>query len=92
MASNELIGIAGVFVLTFCLIAVYHFIGTLGRHSKRYKTQTKRAKDTEQDDPRKTSAKDDDWLLWSPELYERAGPSKPDFPDHSETRDSWLRS
>lgn len=97
MKENELIGIIGVFVLTFCLIALYHLIGKLGRHSKRYDAQTKRAKDPEQDwrpehDPRRTSGKDDAWLLWSPELDERAGPLKLGYPDHRETRGSWLRS
>jgi hypothetical protein len=97
MKENELIGIAGVFVLTFCLIALYHLMGKFGGHGKRYDAQTKRAKDPEQDrrpdhDPPRTSGKDDAWLLWSPELDERAGPSKPGFSDHRETRRSRLRS
>ncbi|MFY9607312.1 MAG: hypothetical protein WAU45_01695 [Blastocatellia bacterium] len=96
MQKNELIGIVGVFVLTFCLIALYHLIGKLGRHRKRYGAQIKRAKQPEDrrpdHDPRRTFGKDDAWLLWSQELDERAGPSKPGFPDHRETRGSWLRS
>jgi hypothetical protein len=88
MASNELVGIAGVFVLTFCLIALYHFIGTFGRRIKRYAAQTERAKHPEQDDPRKSSGKDDAWLLWSPELDERAGPSNTGFRDNREARGS----
>jgi hypothetical protein len=102
MKENELIGIAGVFVLTFCLIALYHVMGKFGGHGKRYSAQIDRAKQPEQDrleqdrrpdhDPRKTSVRDDAWLFWSPELDERAGPSKLGFPDHRETRGSWLRS
>ena len=88
MASNELIGISGVFVLTLFLIGLYHIIGIFGRHSKRYVAQRKRARDPEQDDPRKTYVEDDAWLLWSPEPYERAGPSKPGLPDHREARGS----
>lgn len=97
MQENQIIGICGVFVLTFCLIVLYHLIGKIGRHSKRYGAQIKRAKQPEQDqrpehDPRRTSGKDDAWLFWSPELDERAGPSRLRFPGHPETRDSWLRS
>lgn len=89
MQENQIIGIVGVFVLTLCLIALYHLMGKLGRHGKRYRAQIKRAKQPEQDrrpdrDPRRTSGKDDAWLSWSPELDERA--------DHRETRGSWLRS
>ena len=32
---NNLIGIAGVFVLTFSLIGLYHIMSAFGRHSKR---------------------------------------------------------
>lgn len=82
MASNELIGISGVFLLTLCLIALYHIIGFLGHPG----AQTKRAKAPEQDDPHKSFAKDDDWLLRSPELVERRGPEKPGYPKHPEPR------
>ncbi|MEK6285723.1 MAG: hypothetical protein AABO57_08275 [Acidobacteriota bacterium] len=97
MKENELIGIAGVFVLTLCLIALYHLMGKFGRHGKRYDARIKRAKQPEQDqrpdhDPRTTSGKDDAWLLWNPELDERDGPSKAGLPDHHETRGPWLRS
>ena len=97
MKENELIGIVGVFVLTFCFIALYHLMGKFGRHSTRYDAQTKRAKDPEQDrrlehDPHGASGKDDAWLSWNPELDERAGPSKPGFPGHRETGGTWLRS
>jgi len=97
MEENELIGITFVFVLTFCLIALYHLIGKIGRPSKRYGARIKPAKEPEKDrrpdhDPRKTTGKDDAWLLWSPELDERAGPSKPGFRDHRKTRGSRLGS
>lgn len=97
MKENELIGIVLVFVLTFCLIALYHLIGKIGRHGKRHGAQIKRAKQPEQDgrpdhEPRRTPGKDDAWLFWSPELDERAGPSKPGFFDHRETRGSRLIS
>ena len=44
MRENELIGIVGVFVLTLCLIALYHLIGKLGRHDKRHGAQIRHAK------------------------------------------------
>ncbi|MEO8009459.1 MAG: hypothetical protein ABI728_13205 [Betaproteobacteria bacterium] len=96
MKENELIGIIGVFVLTFCLIALYHLIGEFGRHSKRFGAQTRRDTDPERDrqrnhDPHRASGKDDAWILWNPELDERAGPLKPGFPGHRETRGAWLR-
>lgn len=97
MQENQLVGISGVFVLTFCLIALYHLIGKIGRHSMRYGAQLSRANEPEQDraqdhDPRRTSGKDDAWLFWSPELGERAGSSKPRLADPRQTRRSWLRS
>ena len=93
---NNLIGIAGVFVLTFFLIALYHLMSAFGRHRKRYDAQTKRPKDPEHDrqpdhNPRRTSGKNDDWLLWSPQLNEPAGPSKPGSRDHH-NKESGLRS
>jgi hypothetical protein len=95
--KDQLIGIAGVFVLTFCLIALYHLIGRIGHHRKRHGAQIERAKEPEQGrrpghEPRGTSDKDAAWLLSSPEPAERAGPSKPGFPNLRERKDSWLRS
>ena len=97
MKENELIGIVGVFVLTLCLIALYHFIGKFGGHSKRYDAQTKRATHLERDrqrshDPQRASGKDDAWLLWSPEDDEPAGPSKPGSRIDHKTWSSGLRS
>jgi len=65
MQEDQLIGICGVFVLTFCLIALYHLIGKFGRQDRRYGAGAKRAKKPEQDrrpdhDPRASSIKDDD--------------------------------
>jgi hypothetical protein len=81
MHENEIIGITGVFVLTFCLIALYHLMSNVRRHSKRYDARTKqinkRNQDWRTDDLQKSSGQDDAWLLWSPELDERAGPSNP---------------
>ena len=96
MLWNQIIGISGVFVLTFCLIALYHVIGKIGAHGKRYNTPTKHfnklPQDRWPDDSKKSSGKDDASLLWSPELEEPAGPSKPGLSDHRETRGSGLRS
>ena len=96
MLGNQIIGVTGVFVLTFCLIALYHLIGKIGAHGKRYNTPSKhfnkRPQDHRPDDFKKSSGKDDAWLLWSPELEEPAGPSKPGLSEHRETRGSGLRS
>ena len=95
MKENELIGTVGVFVLTLCLIALYHLIGNLGRHHKRYGAQIRRSKESVPDGrpdpgPRGTSDKDEASLLWSPEPAERAAPSKPGFPNLREKKQSWL--
>ncbi len=73
MQKNEMIGIAGVFLLTFCLIALYHLMAVFGRHRKRYDAQTKRGNKPNQNHrpdqgSRRSSDRDDAWLLWSPEL------------------------
>ena len=49
MQENEVIGIAGVFLLTFCLIALYQLIGALGRHGKRYGAHSKQVNEHDQD-------------------------------------------
>ncbi|HWN98603.1 MAG TPA: hypothetical protein VNS63_04970 [Blastocatellia bacterium] len=96
MLENQVIGIAGVFVLTFCLIALYHLIGKIGPRGKRYNAPTKqvnrRPQDRRPDHLPKSSGKDDAWLLWSPELDEPADPSKPGLGEHRDTRGSRLRS
>jgi len=97
MTKNELIGMSGVFILTFCLIALYHLIGAFGRYRRTYGAHTKRIRKPAQDrsldhEPRRVAGKDDSWLLWSPELDARAGPQRPGFGDHRETKDSGLGS
>ena len=92
--KDQLIGILGVFFLTFCLIALYHLIGKIGRHRKRHAADMSRAKQPGRDrppehDPRRATGVDDDWLLWSPETSERAGPSG--LTNLSERKHSWLR-
>jgi hypothetical protein len=88
MQKNEMIGIAGVFLLTFCLIALYHFIGLFSRHRKRYDAQIKQAKEPNQDrgpdDPLRSSGKDDAWLLWSPELGTQSGDVRKGLAEHRE--------
>jgi hypothetical protein len=39
MLENQIIGISGVFFLTFCLIALYHIISALGRYGRRSRAQ-----------------------------------------------------
>ena len=46
MQKNDVIGIAGVFLLTFCLIALYHFMSAFGRHHKRRNVHIERARDS----------------------------------------------
>lgn len=88
--NNQMIGITGVFALTFLLLVLRHCFLSLGRTNRsRYVNPTTPRRDHES---KTESAEDDAWLLWSPERDERAGPSKPGFPGHHETRGSWLRS
>ena len=44
MLENQIIGISGVFVLTFCLIAVYHLIGKLSHSRNRFSASLTRVK------------------------------------------------
>ena len=94
MKDNELIGVLGVFVLTLCLIALYHLIGKIGRGRKRYGRRIRRSKESVPNgrpDHELRSGKDDPWLQWSPEPAERAAPSKSGFPNLREKKQSWLR-
>jgi len=64
---NNLIGVAGVFVLTFSLIALYHFMGAFGRHSKRHGAQITPLENPNEQlrtshEQRRTPDKDDHWL------------------------------
>ena len=88
--NNQMIGIAGVFAVTLFLLVLRHCFLSLGRARRsRHVNPTAPRRDHE---PNLKSADDDAWLLWSPELDERAGPSKPGFLDHHETGGSSLRS
>lgn len=80
MHENDVIGIAGVFGLTFCLIALYHFMSKIGRHNKRHGAHRKQFNERDQDrrpthNLNKPPGKDDAWLLWSPDLDARRGQS-----------------
>ena len=73
MKENDLIGLAGVFVLTIFLLLLYHLMSSIGRHTERSNTQTKPPNNPDRHrrenfDLHKDSADDDAWLLWSPEL------------------------
>lgn len=87
MLSNQIIGIIGVFVLTFFLIALYHLIGKIGAHSKRYIAPAKQLNKWPQDrrtvDLKKSSSKDNAWLLWTSDREDRASPSKSNLGEHS---------
>jgi hypothetical protein len=80
MQENEVIGIVEVFLFTFCLIALYHFIGAFGRHRKRSGAHIERVNQRDQDrrptqNLNKPTGRHDASLLWSPELDARAGQS-----------------
>jgi hypothetical protein len=88
--SNQLIGIAGVFALTFFLFVIRHWFLSLGRANRsRYVNPTTPRRDRESDI---TSADDNAWLLWSPERDAQAGPPRSGFDEHRETRHPRLRS
>lgn len=77
MQTNDLIGIAGVFILTFLLLLVYHLMSKLGRPDKRYGVQSERGKD-ESDrgshrDLHRSSRRNDNWLLSSQGRHSDAG-------------------
>ena len=81
MQENEIIGVTGVFVLTFCLIALYQLMSKFGHHRKQYDLRTKqvnkRDQDRRPDDLTKSSDKDDAWLLWDPQPDGQADQSRP---------------
>ena len=84
MVSNELIGIAGVFVFTFCLITLYHFMSVFGRHKKTLGAHIEQIREPRQDRPadhdlNKSLGKDDAWLRWTPDLDVQGGPPNPGF-------------
>jgi hypothetical protein len=70
---NNLIGIAGVFVLTFSLIALYHLLGAFGRHSTQHGAQNRPLKNRNQQhrathEELRTPDRDDSWLRWNGEI------------------------
>ena len=77
---NNLIGIAGVFILTFSMIGLYHFISVLGRHSKRPAAHIRPLKNPDEHrrashDERRRPDSDDSWLLWNSKLKTDSGQS-----------------
>ncbi len=78
--SNQMIGIAGVFLLTLVLFVLLHWFLSLGRSKGgRYVKPMNLHRDRES--PPKL-ADDNAWLLWSPDVDTRAGPPKSGFDDH----------
>ena len=77
MQENDLIGIAGVFILTFLLLLVYHLMSKLGRPRKRYGVQSEHGKnDSDRGrhrDLHGSSRRDDNWLLSSQGQHADAG-------------------
>ena len=71
---NNLIGIAGVFVLTFSLIALYHIMSAVGRHSKRPNgahigpLENSNQQHPASHEERRTPDRDDSWLRWNGEI------------------------
>ena len=77
---NNLIGIAGVFVLTFSLIALYHHIGAFACRSKRHPAKIRQLENSDKPrrtspEQRPTSERDDSWLLWNRHLETYSGQS-----------------
>ena len=80
MQKNDLIGIAGVFILTFFLLLLYHLMSSLRRPGQRYKSQIKLKKPgTDRRHHRalrRSSRKNGDWLLSSQGPVTQAGSSR----------------
>ena len=74
--NNQMIGIGGVFALTFVLFVLLHRFLSLGRPNRRryVKPMT-----LHRGHESSTKSTEDNAWLWSPELNTRAGPSKPSF-------------
>jgi hypothetical protein len=72
--NNQVIGIAGMFALTFVLFVILHCFLSLGRpNRRRYVKPMTLHRDYE------SSTNEDNAWLWSPEFETRAGPAKPSF-------------
>ena len=83
---NNLIGIAGVFILTFSLIGLYHCISAFGRHGRRHAAHIRPIKNPDEHsrashDERRRPDSDDSWLLWNSELKTDSGQSDVDHGD-----------
>jgi hypothetical protein len=79
--ENEIIGITGVFVLTFFLILLYHLMSKIGHGRRRHGAQTKQVNGRDQDrrpenETNKSSDRDDAWLLWDPQPDGQADQSR----------------
>ena len=75
---NNLIGVAGVFVLTFSLIGLYHIMSAFGRHRTRHGAQIKPLETQKRHashDERRTPDRDDSWLRWNGEFGTPSGQS-----------------
>lgn len=85
MLSNEVIGIAGVFLFTFSMIGLYHLICQLGPIAKRQSDRKHRdhlnkpSRDWQRVNVRKSADDDDAWWLWDPAPDNRPGRSKTGF-------------
>ena len=92
---NNLIGIAGVFVLTFSLIGLYHCISAFGRHGKRDAAHLRAIKNPDEHsrashhDERRRTDTDYSWLLWNSELETDSDQSDIDHCD--EKKEIFLR-
>jgi hypothetical protein len=71
--SNQLIGIAGVFALTFFLFVLRHFYLSIGRTNKsRHVTPTAVPQRHESNQ----TAESDDWILWTADRDPQTDSSK----------------
>ena len=87
MQKNEVIGITAVFLLTFCLIALYHFMSALGRLGKRRVVHTDRARNSRENrgsnpSPRLTAVRHDRWLSRAAETTSKSGEARKGSEEH----------
>lgn len=70
--GNQTIGIGGVFIFTFFLFVLRHFLLALGQSkSRRYDAPI-----AGNDNLNRKADADDAWLLWTPDPNPRTGSSK----------------
>jgi hypothetical protein len=72
--NNQLIGIAGVFALTFILLVLRHWFLSLGRPSRRRYVAPMALPGRHESNTK--TVEDDSWLLWTPDSNPRTGPSR----------------